>query len=169
MFAQAIMKIDNPKELLDRWYGAPIKKLECLPHGDGAIAGMMIVLPLFERYIHIKKIKDTSGKKFYQIMADEIGLPSADAADEFWTTFRHGFCHAGMPFEEDRNRNRLPNVSFHHEYPKFPQKVKDKDGKDVFILDPWKFIHHVHNIYLANPNLLEQHPQAPLLPIHILV
>jgi hypothetical protein len=163
------MRIDDPKVLLDRWYSAPIRKLECLPHGDGAIAGVMIVLPLFERYIHIKKSKDTSGRNFYQIMADEVGLPSPQVAEEFWKTFRHGFCHTGMPFEEDRNQNPLPSISFRHDYPKFPQKVKGNNNNDVFIIDPWKFIHHVHDIYLADPTLLEQHPQAPLLPIHILV
>ena len=164
------MKIDDPKTLFERWFSAPIKLLDKqLERGEGAISGMMVALPLFERFIHIKKSRDATGRSFYEIMADELCLPSAEVAEEFWTTFRHGFCHTGMPFDKDRGGNPLPGVSFHHQHPKFPAKVTDKDGKEVFKIDPWKFIYHVHDLYVTDPSLLEQHSQAPLLPIHVLV
>jgi hypothetical protein len=163
------MIINDPRTLLDRWFGAAIHALQALPSGDGAIGGMMIVLPLFERYIQIKKNTDASGRRFYEIMAAELGLASASEADEFWTTFRHGFCHTGMPLNTNREGTTLPQVSFSAEHPKLPIRKSVPGGDVVFLLDPWKFIHHVYSLYHNDPTLLNRHPDAALLPIHILV
>jgi len=45
--------ISDPKTLFDRWFEQPIAQLQKLDNEDGGTAGMMIVLPLFERYITI--------------------------------------------------------------------------------------------------------------------
>ena len=42
---------DDPIDRFRRWFDAPIARLKELPTGDGAIAAMMIVLPLYERAI----------------------------------------------------------------------------------------------------------------------
>src|SRR5262249_14676524 len=91
--------ITDPKTLFDRWFGNAISQLEKLGNGDGATAGMMIVLPLYERYIDILEANDPSGRKRYEIMAAELQLQSPLEAEKFWTTFRHGFCHTGMPLQ----------------------------------------------------------------------
>lgn len=161
------MKIDDPKILFDRWFDSAFERLSTLPEGDGAIAGMMIALPLFERYIHVKKKTIGGGWSFYQIMASELVLSGADEAEEFWTIFRHGFCHTGMPFEEDRDQNALPKVTLSANGPKLPQKMPIPGGPHVYLLDPWKFISHVRDIYRNDPSLLTQHDQAPLMPIHV--
>jgi len=45
--------ISDPNILFDRWFEQPIAQLQKLDNEDGGTAGMMIVLPLFERYITI--------------------------------------------------------------------------------------------------------------------
>jgi len=160
-------KIDDPRVLFERWFDAAFLSLFALPDGDGAIAGMMVALPLFERFIHVKMRAVGGGWTFYQHLASELLLSDAEEAKEFWTAFRHGFCHAGMPFEEDREKRALPRVSLSGGGPKLPRKISAPNGPHVFLLDPWKFIFHVRDIYRANPALLTQHGQAPLMPIHV--
>jgi hypothetical protein len=52
--------ISDPNPLFDRWFEQPIAQLQKLDNEDGGTAGMMIVLPLFERYIRILEMNDTS-------------------------------------------------------------------------------------------------------------
>ena len=80
--------ISDPKTLFDRWFEQPIARLRKLDNEDGGAAGMMIVLPLFERYIQILKMSDTSGRSWFQIMADELKLAHEDEAEKFWVTIR---------------------------------------------------------------------------------
>jgi hypothetical protein len=162
--------INDPQTLFHRWFDAAVAVLEKhLDHGDGAIAALMVTLPLYERFTHITKAGDAV-RPFYQIMAHDLQLPTANHAKRFWTTFRHGFCHSGMPFQEDLGGNPLPGVSFRHDFPTLPTFHTDAaTGKEVILLNPWGFAHRVLDIYRANPALLEQHPDAPLLPIHVVV
>ncbi|MFN3409914.1 MAG: hypothetical protein ACK45B_13010, partial [Limisphaerales bacterium] len=99
--------INDPNTLFDRWFNRAIELLEKLPDGDGGTAGMMIVLPLYERYIYIQRSTDRAGRGFYEVMAADLQLGSAEDAETFWTTFRHGFCHTGMPFARARSGNVL--------------------------------------------------------------
>lgn len=162
--------INDPETLFHRWFDAAVAVLEQqLKNGDGAIAALMVTLPLYERYIHITKAGDAV-RPFYQIMADDLRLPTADCARLFWTTFRHGFCHSGMPFDQDQHGNQLPKVSFRHDFPTLPTFHTDAaTGEDVIRLNPWGFAHRVLDIYRDNPALLDLHPDAPLLPIHVVV
>ena len=50
----------DPKTLFDRWFARAISQLEKMENGDGGTAAMMIVLPLFERYIDILESNDTT-------------------------------------------------------------------------------------------------------------
>jgi hypothetical protein len=160
------MKIDDPKILFERWFEAAFEKLATLPKGDGGIAGLMIALPLFERYVHHRK-KQLGWTSFYQVMAHELLLCEASEAEEFWTVFRHGFCHTGMPFEQGKKKLILPKVTLSGNGPALPEKLPIPGGPHVFLLDPWKFIAHVRDIYRKDPALLSQNDEAPLMPIHV--
>ena len=105
-----VTSVVDPKTLFDRWFDKAIAKLEELESGDGGTTGMMVVLPLFERYIDILEANDTSQRERYEIMAAELQVATALDAEKFWTTFRHGFCHTGMPFERGRRIKALPKV-----------------------------------------------------------
>jgi hypothetical protein len=159
--------INDPHTLFERWFNRAVAVLEKLPDGDGGTAGLMVVLPLYERYICIQKAAGPSGRGFYEVMATDLGLASAADAEAFWTTFRHGFCHTGMPFERARSGVTLPRVSFSGHFSERPKFHVASDGQAVVCLDPWKFIHYVMDKYRNTPELLTQHPDAPLLAIHI--
>jgi hypothetical protein len=51
--ANILSATTDPDALWTRWFGSALTLLEKLPHGDGGMAGLMVVLPLYERYIHI--------------------------------------------------------------------------------------------------------------------
>jgi hypothetical protein len=159
--------IVDPKTLFDRWFNNAIIQLEKLPDGDGGTAGLMVVLPLYERYIYIQRARGRAGRGFYKVMAADLQLASDSEAETFWTTFRHGFCHTGMPFERARAGNALPKVSFNGRFSWRPEFHTAPDGQSVVCLDPWKLIHYVMDKYRSDPTLLTQHPDAPLLAIHV--
>lgn len=96
-----VTTIADPKILFERWYSNAIAQLEKLEHGDGGTAGMMIVLPLYERYIYIVRARGANLCGKYNVMASDLNLASSSEAETFWKTFRHGFCHTGMPLERD--------------------------------------------------------------------
>ena len=157
----------DPKTLFDRWFEQPITQLRKLDNEDGGTAGMMIVLPLFERYITILEMNDKSGRARYQIMADELELTDPHDAEKFWTTFRHGFCHTAMPLQRGWKIKDLPKVRLAAEYSHRPQFVTLPSGEELLLLAPWKFIHYVMDISRHDLSLLTRHPDAPLMGIHL--
>lgn len=159
--------ISDPQTLFDRWFEGPIAQLERLDNEDGGTAGMMIVLPLFERYIAILKIHDKSGRTKYQIMAAELKLGNDYEAEKFWVTFRHGFCHTAMPLEHGKKIKTLPKVRLAAEYSPRPEFSTTPSGEELVCLAPWKFIHYVMDLYRRDPTLLTQDPDAPLMGIHL--
>src|SRR5205814_6314038 len=141
-----------------------IALLNKLDNRDGGTAGLLIMLPLFERYIEILHVNDKSKPKrdWYQIMADELKLHGKHEAKVFWTTFRHGFCHTAMPLEHGKIIKILPKVRLASEYSSQPHFSTTPSGEELVCLAPWKFIHYVMDIYRRDPTLLTQHPDAPL-------
>lgn len=160
-----VTTINDPTILFDRWFNKAIIQLEKLENADGGTAGMMIILPLYDRYIHIMEERGKSGR--YKVMAADLGLKSESEAKTFWKTLRHGFCHTGMPFERAKDGRTLPKVSFSGSYSWPPEFRTVADGQKVICLDPWKFIRHVMDKYQGDSTLLTQHLDAPLLPIHV--
>ncbi len=158
--------ITDPKILFQRWFDNAIAQLEKLENGDGATAGMMIALPLHERYIDVLESNDTSRRERYEIMAAELQLKTPLEAEKFWTTFRHGFCHTGMPLQHGRRISDLPRVCFAAQFSYRPEFRKAPSGEEFVCFDPWKFIRYVMDIYRRDPTLLVRHPDAPLLGIH---
>jgi hypothetical protein len=156
--------IGDPKTLFERWFGNAIVQLEKMENADGGTAGMMIVLPLYERYIYI--VSTARERDFYECMAKDLQLNDPSEAQRFWTTFRHGFCHTGMPFERSRGGKALPKVRFAGHFSWRPES-RVEAGQELICLDPWKFIHYVMDKYRGDPSLLTQHPNAPLLAIHV--
>ena len=125
---------------------------------------MMIVLPLFERYMQILTIASGKGKQRgwfdYKIMGDHLQI-DREKAESFWKTFRHGFCHVGMPNTD------LCEVSFSARFgPLPPFEMAPSGGKDVICLDPWKFIQYVMDIYRSDQSLLDELANAPLMTIY---
>jgi hypothetical protein len=126
---------------------------------------MMIVLPLYERYICILGGNAKAGVP-YDVMAKDLQLASAADAKAFWSALRHGFCHTGMPFERDQKGSTLPKVGFAN-LSSWRPEFGTVAGQHGVWLDPLKFINYVMDRYRNDPALLTQHPDAPLLAIHV--
>lgn len=158
--------ITDPQKLFDRWFDQAFDVLRVFDDGDGATAGMMMALPLFGRYIEVLKLRNPS-KGFYEIMAAELDLPGKKEAKIFWTVFRHGICHTGMPYSEGDKLGPLPPPEISGSYSAKPEFKKGHMGVDSICIDTWKFIDMVAGIYRREPSLLTALPNAPLLGIHV--
>jgi len=126
-------KIADSKVLFQRWFGNAIKKLEEMENQDGGTAGMMIVLPLYERYVQINSKKSKQNWLVY--MANDLTLKARPEAVIFWTTFRHGFCHLAMPLEVARNRKPLPKARFSTDFSWRPTFVTEPGNQQLICLD----------------------------------
>jgi hypothetical protein len=164
-----VISVTDSKILFERWFERAISKLQELPEGDGGTAGLMVVLPLFERYVSILKKNSTSGSSFFEIMAADLQLTDAYQAKVFWTTFRHGFCHTGMPLARGWEIPNLPKVSLAGHHSCLPTFRTESNGEEWIDLEPWKFIQWVMDKYRNDPTLLTQHQDAPLLGIHAII
>src|SRR5665213_2816205 len=93
------MKLNaTPMERFQGWFVRAIEKLDELPEGDGAFAALMIVLPLYERYVVAKlKLagKGASDAEKQAEMSSDLGLKDGQRRT-FWAIFRVGFTHQGM-------------------------------------------------------------------------
>ena len=162
------------EERFDMWYLQPLKMLESRQdedHGACAIIALMVVMPLYERLYHFAVKNGVPDNRPVWVMND-LHLQSIDEAKLFWNVFRDGLCHTGSFFcESDKSIKHgwtLPKISLDAKHPSFPTFEKTEDGKDVIIVNPWGFMHHVLQKYSGNTSLLE-YASAPLLPLHYLV
>ena len=88
----------TPLEKIEGWFVRAIDKLDELPEGDGAFAALMIVLPLYERYIvgKLKLERKEAGEADKQEeMSKDLELDNKQRSI-FWAIFRVGFTHQGM-------------------------------------------------------------------------
>src|SRR5258708_27465715 len=84
-----------------------LEKTKEIPLGNGAIAALMMVLPLYERYLTVELQKDPTyvaasqqlqSEKRFKLIAKDLHL-SEQEAKLFWNVFRDGLCHTGSFFE----------------------------------------------------------------------
>ncbi len=163
--------IEVPAEVkFKKWYSNAIEILGKLNHGDGGIAALMVALPLYERYL-----TDVTGGDVHKrasVIKDELGFADDLQARIFWNVFRDGLCHMGTFWEEsDKSVEKgwvLPKVGLDDKHPPIPTFTKDSDGKDVIIVNPWKFVEFILGKYSSNPNLLHS-ATAQLLPLYFVV
>lgn len=153
----------GPNERFNGWFVRAVDKLRELPGGDGAFAAMMIVLPLYERYI-IAKLKLSGGQTGEQDITREIG---ADLGlDEgqwrtFWEMFRNGFMHQGMVKAGQTQwvvSDRFGAV------PEF----RTLNGQKCVCIDPWKFADRVLGAFVLDSRLIiasESFPLAEVFPL----
>lgn len=162
-------EIKDPDHLFNKWFRAPFGSLEALSGGDGALVMLMMILPLYERYLDAAMRNAAEKRRFYTVMSDDLGLHDWQKARDFWEVFRHGFCHTAMPFERNDRGHTLPKVSLHADYPDMPSFRKNEDGDDVICINPWGFGRFVFKKYADDPALLTSHPDAPLLSIAMII
>ena len=160
------------EQRFEKWYIKPLYRLEhCIEEGDGAIAALMVAMPLYERYLaHELKNNDSLRPPFVQ---KELGFSTLLESQLFWNVFRDGLCHRAHFFEESTKSTEklgpLPKVSLHNDNPPFPVFGTDPEsGKQAIYLNPWKFIAFILSKYENNLPLKEK-ADAPLLPVWYII
>lgn len=87
----------SKKELVDIWFLGPLRRM----NGDQAFICLSVCLFLYEKYLkktgHIGEgEKFSQGHKVFNQMGSDLGI-GVDDAYEFWTCWRNGLAHQGMP------------------------------------------------------------------------
>lgn len=163
----------SPEEKFQKWYLNSLNTLyEKMDHGDGGIAALMIVMPLFERYLTPKiptdKKQEEQTKVRESIICEEFGFKSNDQAAKFWNVFRDGLCHSGSFFERSRTSTKkgltLPKVALGGQFSEIPVFDTNQKNEEIITLNPWKFAYFVIQKYKDDPSLLTL-KDAPLLPL----
>jgi hypothetical protein len=152
------------------WYLEPIETLKtCLKNGNGAIAALMIAMPLYERVYRfaLSNNEPHTGNRPLWVMND-LRLKSETEAKLFWNVFRDGLCHTGSFFEQSDRSSSLPKIGLDGKYPDFPTFITTETGEDAIIVNPWNFIAYILNKYEDNVLLLE-YESAPLLPLRYVI
>lgn len=145
------------------WYLSPLRNLEKMDFGHGAIAALTIAMPLYERvymFLVTKGLPDNRP----EWVKEDLKLNSVEEAKLFWNVFRDGLCHTGSFFEQSGKYSELPKIGLDAKYPDFPTFKKNEDNEDVIIVNPWKLITHILGKYKGNTEILSYAP-APLLPL----
>lgn len=167
--------IEVPAEAkFEKWYLNAIQTLhDKMGHGDGGIAALMIVMPLFERYLTPKipadKKQDEQAEIRNSLIRAEFGFADDIQAAMFWNVFRDGLCHVGSFFEQSRTAAKkgwvLPKIALDGSFSGVPTFDKDQNGEEIIKLNPWLFADFVIQKYRDDPSLIHS-IDAPLLPLH---
>lgn len=158
----------NPVELFERWFIIPLRQVEQIPSGDGAIVAYTSCLYLYERYA--KSLLDSSGKKaddaaFYAQLASDFGFLSAADGELFWHIVRDGFLHQGMPLQAGRGGVALPSWWMSGDFKK-PVEFQDVRGTRVLCIQPWLFRDRVLHLFRDRPDLIAHSKSFPWASIY---
>jgi len=129
----------SKNELIEIWFIEPLKKME----GHQAFVCLSVCLFLYEKYL--KKTdqigqdeKFSKGHKVFDQMGKDFEI-SAEEAYEFWTCWRNGLAHHGMPKISER---------YHWGMTGGQKDLVVIDG-DTFTVNPWlvrdKILNKVEN------------------------
>lgn len=155
------MKPDaTPLERFEAWFARPVEKLAELTEGDGAFAALMILLPLYERYIAARlKLagKEAGEAETKEEMSKDLGL-DAGQRSRFWAIFRVGFTHQGM------GQHGGTKWAVSHTFGELPE-FRSIRGCDCVCLDPWKFARRVLQKYRDDPRLITASESFPLADV----
>lgn len=149
-------------QLFDIWYVQPLRTLERLPGGAGGFIALGTSCFLYERYA--KAILEAEGKP-----ASETNLinqfaedfkTNNDTAKCFWQEMRHGLLHQGMPKKKDRGNVQLPPWAFENNFPAV-ELATYLNGGPILLVQPWKIMNRVIELWEAKPDLLEASDDFP--------
>ena len=144
-------------ERFDGWFLKPVEKLKECPDGDGAFLAMSTALFLCERYYRTitnthEGIKDDLSFKIEA--AKDLGVAQFEF-DIFWTVFRHGVQHQGMPkIYKDRTSGIQYRWNIGFAYDALPLFLPTEPSLQVIVFNPWAFMDLISQKYRDNPDVL---------------
>ncbi|MCP4366615.1 MAG: hypothetical protein GY797_00660 [Deltaproteobacteria bacterium] len=154
--------MEKPEVLFDRWFVQPLNKLEAIPNGDGGFIALATSCFLYERFA-VATINKSGGeadrpRKIEKFMEDFN--TDRGTAEAFWSVVRDGILHQGMPKQKERGTKKLPGYILHYSFPD-PVKLSDWGKESALLIQPWKFMNRVIELWQDNLELLEQNLSFP--------
>jgi hypothetical protein len=161
------------------WFADPLKFLqhkqplepqERQVRFDGALLAMSLGLFLFERYYRIKSgthdvepNPNTTGKdwdaEFKKCASSDLDI-DLDFLTAFWTVFRNGIQHQGMPKRVHRGYKNKGKIWHYWDisvnYPPLPQVHWISDTEMVICISPWKFAEFMIYKFETEPTMLDK-------------
>jgi len=147
-------------ERFEGWFCEPIEKLRtCCPEGNGGYLAMSAALYLCERYY--RTVTNThewearkDGNSFLQAAAGDLNVDPEDFRI-FWTVYRHGIQHQGMPRRmEEKGITYIWQMS--NDFPAIPTFVQINPITKAIRIEPWKFAELIISKYRNNPDVLQK-------------
>ena len=153
--------MNDPKELFDRWFVAPLKKLEELPHGDGGFVVLATSCYLYERYARafLKDSGQTANDSNLIKQLEHDFNVNHNTAEVFWTVIRNGLLHQAMPVQRSQKAQTLRRWRFSHEH-KSPIEL-DSSGSPLLMIEPWLIRDVVLSLWEARPDLIDRNKSFP--------
>lgn len=148
------------QQYFDRWFVTPLKTLQEIPNGDGGFAALAISCALYERYAaagHQKNHKKDNADPKIQKLSDDFNIEYT-TAKLFWSIFRDGLTHQGMPKQSNFGNNDLPGYILHHD---FPNAIAFCETEQKLHVQPWRFTDKVLELCQADINLLFESESFP--------
>ncbi|MCX6996822.1 MAG: hypothetical protein NTV49_06995 [Kiritimatiellaeota bacterium] len=149
---QTVIVEDDALTLFKRWYVIPLKWLEQIPNGDGAMLALATSCYLYERYATAElqaSGKKTSEDRIVAQLATDLNVEERTAG-AFWDVVRNGFLHQGMPKLRDRRKGELPAWELNGAFA-VPIRLVTTTPPRLQI-QPWLFRDRVLNLLLARPD-----------------
>lgn len=144
----------SKKELIDLWFIEPLKRMD----GHQAFVCLGTCLFLYEKYLR-KTGQIGEGEKFseghpvFNQIGKDLGI-SAGEAYEFWTCWRNGLLHHGMPKASDKFDWGMTGEQ---------EKLATIEGK-TFTINPWRIRDKILN-KVANKKEIWEDELAPLMKV----
>jgi hypothetical protein len=148
-------------ERFDGWFVKPIEKLKELPEGDGGFLALSAALFLCERYYRTRTNTHERSKNnelFKVEAAKDLGVGLNDFKC-FWSVYRHGLQHQGMPQRHEKNQMTY-KWHMDESFEAVPTiHVIDARTREIRI-DPWKFAALIVSKFKADPAVLANATQC---------
>jgi hypothetical protein len=143
------------------WYVEILATL--YPHRNAGFAIVMIVFPLFERYLR-QRVRLTVQAPLNDVFFDELiglfpELKDRVTAKQFWQVYRNGLLHEVTMSLQDRSQNQMPVGSLSHDVPGLS---RESDGS--FFVHPVDFAKRVVQIIEADFSVFEGTASVGPLP-----
>lgn len=149
------------KHFFEKWFGAPLDKLEEIPEGDGAFAAMSTCWGLYERFLSTLSKEEKQARKMR-----DFEVSTAEQANDIWNMCRDGLAHSAMFFVKREPRGKKKTKVKYMSYEingNFTRAFEfDTKNPNLLMINPWLFKKLVVSIYRSNYQLLVKNEGAPM-------
>ncbi|QEG35267.1 hypothetical protein [Bythopirellula goksoeyrii] len=148
----------SKKKLIELWYIEPLERM----NGHEAFVCLSVCLFLYEKYLRMtsqigQEESFSEGHEVFKLIGKDLEIP-ADDAYEFWTCWRNGLAHRGMPNKSEKYKWGLTGQ----------QQKRVVIGEGHFTINPW-FIRDMILNKVKNKKQIWEDELSPFMKVFHLV